>query len=103
MKIEPLIVFLSKTNDVRPFIDKFVDDNEILYREAMTFIKRYENNIINSANDVIDEKNVTEKDSDSENVNNNNVNHVKNQIYDYKINTLNMMKNVKFNLFYLII
>ena len=99
MKIEPLIVFLSKTNDVRPFIDKFVDDNEILYREAMTFIKRYENNIINSANDVIDEKNVTEKDSDSENVNNNNVNHVKNQIYDYKINTLNMMKNVKFNLF----
>jgi RNA polymerase II subunit A small phosphatase-like protein len=97
MKIEPLILFLSKTNDVRPFIERFVDDNEILYREAMTFIKRYENNM--NTNDVIDEKNNTEKDSDSENINNNNIKHVNNQIYDYKINSLSMMKNVKFNLF----
>ena len=97
MKIEPLILFLSKTNDVRPFIERFVDDNEILYREAMTFIKRYENNI--NTNDVIDEKNITEKDSDSENINNNNIKHVNNQIYDYKINSLSMMKNIKFNLF----
>ena len=93
MKIEPLILFLSKTNDVRPFIERFVDDNEILYREAMAFIKRYENNM--NTNDVIDEKNNTEKDSDSENINNNNIKHVNNQIYDYKINSLSMNSRFK--------
>ena len=115
MKIEPLILFLSKTIDVRPFIEKFVEDNEILYKEAMLFIKRYEKNTMNSVSAgekdikyLMEEKNDSENNSDSEintndNINNNNiiniVNNVNNQLYDYKINTLNMMKNVKFNLF----
>ena len=99
MKIEPLIIFLSQTKDVRKYIDKFVDDNEILYNEAMTIINCYKNNKINNLNIDIEEKNITENNSDLDNSNINNVINKNNQLNDYKINTLNMMKNIKLNLF----
>ena len=102
MKIEPLIIFLSKTKDVRKYIDRFVDDDEILYNEAMTFIDYIEknnidilndsdNNEINIINDATKDNN--EKFFEEKDKNNNN------QINDYKINTSNMMKNIKLGLF----
>ena len=104
MKIEPLIIFLSKTKDVRKYIDRFVDDDEILYNEAMAFIDYIEKNNIDILNDSdnneIDIVNSGTKDNnekffDEKNkiINNNN------QINDYKINASNMMKNIKLGLF----
>ena len=104
MKIEPLIIFLSKTKDVRKYIDRFVDDDEILYNEAMAFIDYIEKNNIDILNDsdnneidIVDSgtKDNNEKFFDEKNkiINNNN------QINDYKINASNMMKNIKLGLF----
>ena len=39
MKLVPILEFLSKTKDVRKFIDQFVYNNKILYEEAMEIIK----------------------------------------------------------------
>ena len=39
MKLVPILEFLSKTKDVRKFIDEFVYNNKILYEEAMEIIK----------------------------------------------------------------
>ena len=43
-KILPLIIFLSKVDDVRIHINNFVEDNYIKYTEANDFIEAYENN-----------------------------------------------------------
>ena len=53
MKIVPILEFLSKTNDVRKFIDQFVYNNKILYEEAIEIIKMKElfdkkNNLMNN-------------------------------------------------------
>ena len=102
MKLEPLIIFLSKTKDVRKYIDRFVDDNEILYNEAMAFIDYIEKNNIDILNDSdnieINNINSEAKDNNEQffekkNKKNNN------QINDYKINASNMMKNIKLGLF----
>ena len=55
MKLVPILEFLSKTKDVRKFIDQFVYNNKILYDEAMGIIKMKElidlkNNINNKIN-----------------------------------------------------
>ena len=42
MKLVPILEFLSKTKDVRKFIDQFVYNNKILYDEAMGIIKMKE-------------------------------------------------------------
>ena len=99
-KIEPLIIFLSKTNDVRKYIDKFVDDNEILYKKAMSIIHNKENNE-NDDKDISDnEKDISNDDNDNNNNYINNLNIIdKFKLNDYKMNTLNLMKNKKFNLF----
>ena len=89
-KIEPLLIFLSKIKDVRKYIDKFVYDNEILYNDATNIINLYEKNKDNLK--YIDDKNNSDNDSDSNIIE-------KFKIYDYKLNTLNLMKNKKFNLF----
>jgi Dullard-like phosphatase family protein len=52
MKLVPILEFLSKTKDVRKFIDQFVYNNKILYEEAMEIIKMKElidkkNNLLN--------------------------------------------------------
>ena len=39
MKLVPILEFLSKTKDVRKFIDQFVYNNKILYEEALEIIK----------------------------------------------------------------
>ena len=93
-KIEPLIIFLSKIKDVRKYIDKFVDDNEIMYNEAMSIINNYEKNKnkISSLKDINDN---SDDESDSNNIKLSD----KFKLIDYKMNTLNLMKNKKFNLF----
>ena len=42
MKLVPILEFLSKTKDVRKFIDQFVYNNKILYEEALEIIKMKE-------------------------------------------------------------
>jgi Dullard-like phosphatase family protein len=53
MRLLPILEFLSKTKDVRKFIDQFVYNNKILFNEAMEIIKIKEmaekkNNLINN-------------------------------------------------------
>ena len=59
MKLVPILEFLSKTKDVRKFIDQFVYNNKILYEEATEIIKIKElmdmTNKNNNNNDI-DEK-----------------------------------------------
>ena len=42
LKITPILEFLSKIVDVRDYIEKFVEENEILYEKAMNIIKNYD-------------------------------------------------------------
>ena len=51
MKLVPILEFLSKTKDVRKFIDQFVYNNKILYEEAMEIIKMKE--LIDKKNSLI--------------------------------------------------
>ena len=65
MKLVPILEFLSKTKDVRKFIDQFVYNNKILYDEALEIIKMKElidmrnnkNKIDNGVNTNDDHKN----------------------------------------------
>ena len=61
MKLVPILEFLSKTKDVRKFIDEFVYNNKILYEEAMEIIKM---------KDLIDKKYF--KKNDNNNIKDNN-------------------------------
>ena len=74
MKLVPILEFLSKTKDVRKFIDQFVYNNKILYDEAMEIIKIKE---------LIDIQNNKNK--------NNNVNNKKNE-YDLDENFMHNLK-----------
>ena len=51
MKLVPILEFLSKTKDVRKFIEQFVYNNKILYDEAMEIIKMKE--LIDKKNNLI--------------------------------------------------
>ena len=57
MKLVPILEFLSKTKDVRKFIDQFVYNNKILYDEAMEIIKIKE---------LMDMRNKNSKNNDNE-------------------------------------
>ncbi len=59
-KIFPILEFLSKTKDVRMYINKFVKNNEIIYDTANELIKN------------INEKNKTNNNNIINNINNNN-------------------------------
>ena len=63
MKLVPILEFLSKTKDVRKFIDEFVYNNKILYEEAMEIIKM---------KDLIDKKYFKIKDNNNNHKDNNN-------------------------------
>ena len=93
-KIEPLIIFLSKVKDVRKYIDKFVDDNEILFNKAISIIncekkkledlKEEEGNNNTNNSDIDDKKTYLNKK--------------KIKLKEYKINLINN-NNYNFNLF----
>ena len=72
MKLVPILEFLSKTKDVRKFIDEFVYNNKILYEEAMEIIKM---------KDLIDKKYFKINDN-----NNNNDKKENNSISDFAHN-----------------
>ena len=84
-KILPLIIFLSKVDDVRIHINNFVEDNYIKYTEANDFIEAYENNKEND--EQKDEEKIKEKNDDIKNNENSMFN-------DYKIITSNIKKKV---------
>jgi len=84
-KILPLIIFLSKVDDVRIHINNFVEDNYIKYTDANDFIKEYENDKDND--EQKDEEKIKEKNDEIKNNENSLFN-------DYKIITSNIKKKV---------
>ena len=91
MKLVPILEFLSKTKDVRKFIDQFVYNNKILYDEAMEIIKMKEI--------LIDMENNKNKKDDEVNTKNNN-NNLKEQfdLDDNFIHNLRLLNKDNFNL-----
>ena len=67
MKLVPILEFLSKTKDVRKFIDQFVYNNKILYDEANEIIKMKEiiDAKFNNKNDKDNNGNKNEIDFDN--------------------------------------
>ena len=92
-KIEPLIIFLSTVKDVRKYIDRFVDDNEILYNKAISIIN-YEKNKLEYLKEE-EGNNTNNSDRDDKK---NFLNKKKIKLKEYKINLVNN-NNYNFNLF----
>jgi len=93
-KIYPLLEFLSRVNDVRQFINKFVNNNEIVYDIVNDFLKNVNENIIKNnigINRTNDSKEDSERKAISVNINNN----IKNKIKDNNISNMNNYKNNK--------
>ena len=92
MKLVPILEFLSKTKDVRKFIDQFVYNNKILYDEAMEIIKMKE---------LIDtENNKNKKDNGNDNNENKIDNNNKKNEYDLDnnfIHNLRLLNKENFN------
>jgi len=93
-KIYPLLEFLSRVNEVRQFINKFVNNNEIVYDIVNDFLKNVNENIIKNnigINRTNDSKEDSERKAISVNINNN----IKNKIKDNNISNMNNYKNNK--------
>ena len=119
MKLYPILEFLSKTKDVRIFIDKFVYNNKILYDEAMELISMCElidkknnsiNNDINNKNNINvthnlkviqnekkEDSSLNEEKNNKEEVNNNN-NNIKNNNITNEMEIKNRNNELKLNL-----
>ena len=94
-KIYPLLEFLSRTNDVRKFINKFVNNNEIDYNIVNEFLKNVnEHAIIKNKNNIgINRTNDSKEDSERKAISVNINNNIKNKIKDNNISNLNNYKN----------
>ena len=96
--ITPILIFLSKVNDVRDFIPKFVIDNSISYSEVDKIFKKYgysKEKINNLHNEYI--KNLTKIKNDTNNkYNRNNINDNIDEINsnEYKINIQIVQNNI---------
>ena len=90
-KILPLLIFLSKVNDVRMHIINFVEENDIKYTEANDFINSYDN-IDN--NDIKNEKKDEQKNKDNTENNDASNNNENSLFNDYKNITSNIKKNI---------
>ena len=99
-KIAKILEFLAKTKDVRKYIKKFVKENEIIYEDAMNYIKNIENknkninnnlNNNNNTNSFISKTNVTNNLNNTSNNDNNSSN-------TGNMNTFNKINNLKDNL-----
>ena len=101
IKITKLLEFLSKIKDVRKYIKKFVKENEILYEEALSFIKNFENKNknIRQNNNNINNNSFVSKTNATNNLNStgNNDNNTSNLNNTGNINTINKMNNTKDN------
>ena len=89
MKLVPILEFLSKTKDVRKFIDQFVYNNKILYDEAMGIIKMKE---------LIELKNNNNKNNNKNKKNNNNNLKEQFDLDDNFIHNLRLLNKDNFNL-----
>ena len=70
-KINDILEFLSTTDDVRNYIKKFVKKNQIIYEEAINFIKSLENkNILE--NNIFNSNNIENKSNNVSLINNSN-------------------------------
>ena len=81
-KIFPILEFLSKTNDVRLFINKFVNNNEIIFNTANEIIKKFKDNNNKGINKSKDNKEDWERKAISVNINiniKNNMSNTKNK------------------------
>ena len=87
-KILPLIIFLSKVNDVRMHIINFVEDNDIKYSEANDFINNYDKG---DNTDIKNDKKGEQKNKENNDISNNNEN---SSFNDYKSITSNIKKNI---------
>ena len=113
MKLLPILEFLSKTKDVRVFIDRFVYNNKILYDEAAELIKMKElidkNNIDNNIsydsnnNDdkftknikIIPKENIVNSHLNQDEINKNNfinINNNNKHNYEMEIRNRNVLK-----------
>jgi Dullard-like phosphatase family protein len=82
-RIFPILEFLSKTNDVRLFINKFVNNNEIIFNTANEIIKKFKDNNNKGINKSKDNKEDWERKAISVNINiniKNNMNNTKNKL-----------------------
>ena len=107
-KILPLLIFLSKVNDVRRYIDLFVEENEIKYDEAMDFINKYEYKSVKEDEKIkedikeikeVNNKNEKKKNKDEQKSKENEnliINNENSLFNDYKIITSNIKKSIKF-------
>ena len=94
-KITKLLEFLAKAKDVRKYIKKFVKNNEIIYEDAINFIKNIENkkaynNIINN-NSFVSKTNGTNLNNTSNNEND--ISDFNNTGKRYKLNNMNNLKD----------
>ena len=108
-KIIKILEFLAKTKDVRKYIKKFVKENEIIYEDAMNYIKNFENknktinnNINNNLNNnntnsFVSKTNVT---NNANNTSNNDYNSSNNFNNTGNMNTGNKTDNLKDNLYF---
>ena len=108
-KIIKILEFLAKTKDVRKYIKKFVKENEIIYEDAMNYIKNFENKnktINNNINNNLNNNNTNSFVSKT-NVTNN-ANNTSNNVYNSSnnfnntgnMNTGNKTDNLKDNLYF---
>ena len=85
-KIFPILEFLSNTKDVRPFINKFVSNNEIIFETANDLINKVQDQNINNINIGINRTNDNKEDSEKKAISVNvNIN-IKNKINNDKDN-----------------
>ena len=92
-KIYPLLEFLSRTNDVRKFINKFVNNNEIVYDIVNDFLKNVNENINNKNNIAINRNNDNKEDAERKAISVNINNNIKIKVKENNASNINNFKN----------
>jgi len=92
-KIYPLLEFLSRTNDVRKFINKFVNNNEIVYDIVNDFLKNVNENINNKNNIAINRNNDNKEDAERKAISVNINNNIKIKVKENNVSNINNFKN----------
>ena len=93
--IIPILIFLSKVNDVREYIPKMVINNTISYIKAEQLISKYNNKKVNNVNNINTSKNnenICNKNDNKKNAKGYNINI---QIVQNNINNINNIINEK--------
>ena len=103
-KIFPLLEFLSTTKDVRPFINQFVSDNEIIYEDSYEIINAFTKQDMekekekDKENDKNSNNTYTNNNINKDTINNKEENNKKAISVNININIKNKTKNNEINL-----